>query len=429
MPMPRLLALLIILGAFLLPGPLLAGKEGSAALENNVAEQQRRIKQVQQAIGEKRDLLRDSSTREINLMGQLEKLDNDLGSGRERLAKLNQEAASKTAEIQHQNEELTTLINSKESARDHVKKRLAAFYRMGEIGMLNVVFSSANLTELLNFKESFRVLITQDQKTIGGYHQQIDKLTKLRDELQKENAKLQQVIKESAEQTQRLAENRSSRLKLLASVSMEKGLYQQALGEMEGAAVNLNQTLTRLREKLAASQKSQPQKQPTGSPKSGVPASGFTAMKGRLPPPVSGTVTTYFGKNNPGKFGITTSADGIDIKTLAGAEITAIYKGKVVYIGQLRGYGNLLIIDHGQQYYSLMARATEFYKKVGEQVAAGEVIGAMSDQGGLLGEGLHFEIRRGTEPENPLDWVNRGLLRSAPEAVSRGSGRKVYKNN
>ena len=134
-------------------------------------------------------------------------------------------------------------------------------------------------------------------------------------------------------------------------------------------------------------------------------------MRGRLTPPVRGSVTTYFGKNSKGKFGITTYADGIDIKALSGTEIYAIFKGKVVYAGQLKGYGNLIIIDHGEQYYSLISRAAELYKKEGDIVTTGEVIGVMGDHGGLLGEGLHFEIRYGTEPENPLKWVNKRLLK------------------
>jgi len=430
MSMPRLLSVPIILATLLLANSALAGKGGAiAVLEKNVAEQQKRITQVQQAMGEKRELLRDTQSREVNLLGQLEELDQALGSGRGQLAKLNQAAAAKTAEIQRRNDELATIAKDKERSREHVKKRLAAFYRMGEVGMLNIVFSSANLTDLLNLKESFRVLLVQDQKIIGGYHQQIDNLTKLRDELQAENAQLQQVISESEKQTRLLADNRSNRLRLLTSIGNEKRLYQQALAEMEGAASNLNQTLTSLRSKLAASQSGPKPKQPTTSPKATGSDSGFAAMKGRLPPPVRGTVTTYFGKNNQGKFGITTSADGIDIKTIAGSEITAIFKGKVVYVGPLRGYGNLLIIDHGQQYFSLMARASEFYKKVGEVVANGEVIGAMSEQGGLLGEGLHFEIRRGTVPENPLEWLSRNSLKTIPGAPGNSPDRKVTKNN
>jgi septal ring factor EnvC (AmiA/AmiB activator) len=426
--MLRLLSLLIIVATLLPPGAAMAQKGQSTTLESNLAEQQKRIKQVQKAMGEKRNLLRDSRAREVNLMGQLEKIDQALGTGRGRLSKLTKEAADKREEIRRRNEELTALTTAHEGARAHVKKRLAAFYRMGEVGMLNVVFASANLADLLNVDESFRVLLDQDRQTIDTFHRQIKDLTKLRDELTKQTAQLQGVIADSQQQTRHLADNRSNRLRLLASVNKEKRLYQQALAEMEEAATNLNQTMTLLRERLSASQ-DQKQKPAAAGKKPAVTTGGFAAMKGRLTPPVRGTVTTYFGTNNQGKFGLTSRADGIDIKTLPGTGISAIHKGKVVYVGQLRGYGNLLIIDHGQQYYSLVSRAAEFYKKEGEMVAAGEIVGTMSDQGGLLGEGLHFEIRHGADSQDPLEWVNRALLKTAPSPPSSGKGRKVSKNN
>lgn len=427
--MSRLLPLLIIF--VLLPGLSQAKSSGmSATLESNLAEQQKRIKQVQKAMDEKRNRLRDSRAREVNLMGQLEEIDQALGSGRGRLSKLSKEAAGKREEIRRRNEELATVAAAHEGARGHVKKRLAAFYRMGEVGMLNVVFSSTSLPELLNIDESFRILLDRDRKTIDAYHRQITDLSRLRDELVKQNAQLQGVISDSEQQTRRLADNRNNRLRLLASVNKEKRLYQQALEEMEEAAANLNKTMTLLRERLATAPKGGLQsKQPQTGQKAPAATGGFAAMKGRLPPPARGTVTTYFGTNNQGKFGLATRADGIDIKTLAGSEISAIHKGKVVYVGQLRGYGNLLIIDHGQQYYSLLSRAAEFYKKEGETVAAGEVVGVMNEQGGLLGEGLHFEIRHGADSVDPLEWVNRALLRAAPASPATGTDRKVSKNN
>jgi septal ring factor EnvC (AmiA/AmiB activator) len=427
--MPRPLALLIILITLLLPGVAPAKSGMSAILENNLAEQQKRIKQVQKAMDEKRNRLRDSRAREVNLMGQLEEIDKALGSGRGRLSKLTKEAAAKREEIRRRNEELTALNTAHENAREHVKNRLAAFYRMGEVGMLNVVFASATLPDLLNVDESFRILLAQDQKTIATYHQQIADLTRLRDELERENSQLRGVIADSEQQTRTLADSRNQRLRLLASISKEKKLYQQALAEMEEAADNLNKTMALLRERLAAGQGVQPQKGGGTDKKTAGQAGGFAAMKGRLPPPARGTVTTYFGKSNQGKFGIASRADGIDIKTVSGTEISAIHKGKVVYVGQLRGYGNLMIIDHGQQYYSLVSRAAEFYKREGEMVAAGEVVGVMNDQGGLLGEGLHFEIRHGTDAQDPLEWVNRSLLRTAPAPPSPGKDRKNYKNN
>lgn len=388
-----------------------ARAESLVTLERQVAEQRNKIKRVGDEIDDHRELIREARTKEINLLGQLEIIDQSLNDGRERLEGLRLKINDMEDQIKAKNAELQMVTAAKEETRKHVENRLAAYYRMGDIGFMNVIFSTMNLPDLINFREYFLALVNYDRRVIDDYRRTIENLTRVREELQTEKDELLQVIVAVKKQEEQLAEVRQERLVLLGRVNTEKKLYQRALTEMEEAATQLTETMAGLREKLTATK--QNQERAFSSPKKRRPGTntGFTAMKGRLLPPARGSVTTFFGMNSQGRFGLTTQADGIDIKTLAGAEINTIYDGKVVYAGQLRGYGNLLIIDHGQQYYSLISRAAEFYKKEGDEVKTGEVIGVMNDQGGLLGEGLHFEIRRGTEPENPLDWVNRALLK------------------
>ena len=404
------ITLLTLLALAIIAAPHRLRAESVVTLERNLAEQQKKIKRVGEEIDDHRDLIRESRTKEINLLGQLEILDQALNDGRERLEKLHRQIGEKEGLIKTKNEELLLVSAAKEKTKEHVKKRLAAYYQMGDIGFVNVVFSTMRLPDLLNFKEYFLSLVNYDRRVIDDYRRAIESLLQVRAELQSEKDALLEVIVAVKKQEEQLTEVRQERLDLMARINNEKKLYQQALTEMEAAANRLTETIADLREKLTLSKQNQeraftsPKKRRPGS------ATGFATMKGRLQPPARGAVTTFFGMNEEGRFGLATYADGIDIKTLAGAEITAIYEGKVVYAGQLRGYGNLLIIDHGQQYYSLISRAAEFYKAEGDEVKTGEVIGIMDDQGGMLGEGLHFEIRRGTEPENPLDWVNRAAL-------------------
>ncbi len=404
------ITLIILLALAFTATPHRLKAESVVTLERNLAEQQKKIKRVGDEIDDHRDLIRESRTKEINLLGQLEILDQALKEGHDRLETLHGQTAEKEELLKAKNEELVQVTAAKEKTKEHVKNRLAAYYQMGDIGIINVTFSAMKLPDLLNFQEYFLALVNYDRLVFADYRQAIESLVKVREELQTEKEGLLEVIVAVKKQEEQLNDVRRERLALLARVNTEKKLYQRALTEMEEASNRLNETMAGLRKKLALTK--QNQERAFSSPKKRRPGTntGFATMKGRLLPPVRGAVTTFFGKNDEGRFGLATYADGIDIKTLAGAEITAIYQGKVAYVGQLRGYGNLLIIDHGQQYYSLISRAAEFYKKDGDEVKTGEVIGIMDDQGGLLGEGLHFEIRRGTEPEDPLDWVNRALL-------------------
>lgn len=406
-----------------------AAENDPTNFSQKVESQQQKIKRVQKKIEEHKELIRNSRVKETNLFEQLEIIDQARDNSNKKLADLKKRTSLQEKLIEQKNEELVQKISEKEAVKEHVKKRLAAFYRLGDIGFMNVTFSTSSLPDLLNFNEYFTALIKYDQKVIIDYRLRIKNLITAMSLQEKEKETLLASIAAVKKQEDHLESVRRERVALLNKVNTEKEIYRRAIEEMEQASTGLTETLAELRKKLVASQQSQ--KHFYSSPKKRRPGSskGFPAMKGKLVPPVRGSVTTYFGKNKQGKFGITTYADGIDIKTIAGSEIKALYSGKVVYAGQLRGYGNLIIIDHSYQYYSLISRAAEIYKKEGDIVSSGEVIGIMADNSGLLGEGLHLEIRHGTEPENPLDWLNKRLLKISPGHAAIASTKKTSKKN
>ncbi len=402
---------------------------GPADLSKEIESQQKKIKRVREEIEDHHDRVLKARAKESNLFGQLEVIEQALRDARKKLARLNEETARHEKLIEEKVTEVGRRSAEKEVVKKHVEERLAAYYRMGDLGMMNATFSAGSLPDLLNFNEYFKALIKYDKQVIDDYRLKIEMLTETRKSLEEERAELLRAIATAENQAVEMESVRQERMALLARVNTEKKLYRRAIEEMEQASTGLTETLAELRGKFMASRESQqryyssPKKRRPGSERS------FSTKKGELPPPVRGSVTTFFGKNKQGKFGITTHADGIDIKTVAGSEIKAIHSGKVVYAGQLKGYGNLIIIDHGHQYYSLISRAAELYKKEGEVVSTGEAIGIMHDGGGLLGEGLHFEIRHGTEPLDPLDWLNRKMLSISSTHAAIGAENEMTRNN
>ncbi|MFN2368012.1 MAG: murein hydrolase activator EnvC [Desulfurivibrionaceae bacterium] len=406
-----------------------SAEPGSADLSKEIESQQKKIKRVREEIEDHHDRVLKARAKESNLFGQLEVIEQALRNARQKLAGLNEKTARHEKLIEEKVTEVARRSAEKEMVKEHVEERLAAYYRMGDLGLMNATFSAGTLPDLLNFNEYFKALIKYDQQVIDDYRLKIEMLTETRKSLEEERAELLRAIATAENQAGEMESVRKERIALLARVNTEKKLYRRAIEEMEQASTELTETLAELRGKFMASRESQqryyssPKKRRPGSERS------FSMNKGRLPPPVRGSVTTFFGKSKQGKFGITTHADGIDIKTVAGTEIKAIHSGKVVYAGQLKGYGNLIIIDHGHQYYSLISRAAELYKKEGEVVSTGEAIGIMNDGGGLLGEGLHFEIRHGTEPLDPLDWLNREMLNIGSAQAAIGAEKEMTRNN
>ena len=114
---------------------------------------------------------------------------------------------------------------------------------------------------------------------------------------------------------------------------------------------------------------------------------------------------TFFGKQKHPTFNTYVQRRGIEIQTAEGSEIRAVMPGIVVYADWLKGYGLVIILDHANGYFSLYAHAARILAKVGEQVAGGRPIGETGDTG-VTGENtLYFELRAGTEPVDPLQWL------------------------
>ncbi|OGQ88113.1 MAG: hypothetical protein A2512_02870 [Deltaproteobacteria bacterium RIFOXYD12_FULL_56_24] len=398
--------------------PLCLGQRLCLAAETprpdaRIIEEQKKIQRLKKGIEDQRFRVQATRKQESSLLTELERLNGHIQNEGDKLIHLNKKLSRHEELLTAKQDEVTKAKEAKVQAEPHIKKRLSSFYRMGRIGVMNVVFSTSELPDLLAFREYFNILINRDLSVIRQYREKVEALEKTRLSLNQEKQALVETITKIKSQEEQLAATREERIRLLQKVKTEKKLYQMALTELEGAANRLTNTLEQLKAEAAKAREkevSPKELRPAAAKKSPQDNLGFAKQKGRLTPPALGTVTTLFGKNVQKEFGIATFANGIDIKTMPGTKVTAIYDGKVIYAKFLRGYGNLLIIDHGQQYLSIVSRAAKFFKEEGDTVARDEVVGIMSEQEGLLGEGLHFEIRHGTTPENPLKWVNNAKL-------------------
>jgi septal ring factor EnvC (AmiA/AmiB activator) len=410
---PYLSAFLLTLALTICLGQRLCLAAEPTPADAKIIEEQKKIQRLKKGIEDQKSRVQTTKKQESSLLTELERLNGHIQNEGDKLTRLKKDLSKHEQLMAAKQEEAAQAKEAKEQAKRHIKKRLNSFYRMGDIGVMNVIFSASELPDLLAFREYFDALLKRDQNVIRQYREKVAMLEKTQTALHQEKQALVETITKVKGQEEQLASTREERMRLLKKVKTEKQLYQLALTELEGAADRLTNTLEKLKTDAAKARQKEvrpKESRATATSKSRPGDLGFAAQKGRLAPPAPGTVTTLFGKSVQNKFGITTFANGIDIKTAPGTEITAIYEGNVIYAKFLRGYGNLLIIDHGGQYISLVSRAAKFFKEEGDTVNRGEVVGIMSDQEGLLGEGLHFEIRHGTKPENPLLWVKKAKL-------------------
>ncbi len=191
---------------------------------------------------------------------------------------------------------------------------------------------------------------------------------------------------------------------LLAEVRDDRTTHERMAAELEEASRRLESLVRQLTRRAAARPVVVRPGEP-GAPRP--PAVGLGTLRGQLPWPTEGRIVEGFGRQVHPRFGTETFRRGVDIEAEEGAPIRAVYGGTVLYRGWLKGYGNLIILDHGQGYYTLYAHASELLVSEGDRVRAGQGIARVGDTGSLAGPRLYFEVRYQGRPEDPEQWLRR----------------------
>ena len=390
--------------------------------QQDIIEKNTRIRKLQEGIIDHKIKILGSKKKERNLLGELEKIEEELQAQKKILPVLKAKSEKQELLLTEKQEYLSQVLTEKKAHQVHVKNRLASYYRMGSTGLLNILFSSESLPDLLKFKEYFSIMVQHDHVIIQQYLAQINESNKAREEHAREKLRLMKLAAELDEKEKQLSRMRQEKNFLLKQVNTEKHLYAQAVKEIEEAVADLASTLHKIQTVSTVPKGSTPstgfiETEKKKIPETPAPIEGFPGQKGLLDPPVSGRVFTLFGQEVKGKFDTSTISNGIDIMVKKDTDITAVYDGKIIHSGYMRGYGNLIIIDHGQQYFSLLSRAAVFSKKEGTKVKTREVIGKTGEGDPLYGGGLHFEIRKGSTPEDPLLWLKENSLSQASPAL------------
>ena len=229
----------------------------------------------------------------------------------------------------------------------------------------------------------------------------LNELTILTSQTRDKSNELKEIQAEQASQKRLLEKEKLAHQQVLASVSKQIAQQRREIGTLQ----RNERRLTRLVEKLAKilSEKKPPPKISNFQlPDSSLDANPFQQLKGKLSLPVKGELANRFGSPRTDS-GLTWK--GLFILSPSGQEVKAISAGQVVFADWLRGFGNLIILDHGAGYMSLYGNNETLYKQVGDYIHGGDTIAAVGNSGGNIESGLYFEMRHQGKPIDPLTWA------------------------
>lgn len=368
--------------------------------QNDVSGYRKNIRRLQHGIVEQKNQISEARQEERGILEELETLDKKLSLQRQKLEQLKSKMRHQQALINREEKALGKIRLERNFVEEHLQKRITAYYTMGDIGLLNVTFSTKTLPELLAFHDSFDFLIKYDQDVIKVYRETIRDLERAKDALTLEKSLLEEFIIQEKKEGSILEETKTEQGSLLAHIRTQTSLHKQAIEEMQQASEKLADSIVAIKNRNEVYEED------------------FLSNKGSLPPPVDGTLTTLFQQERTNKLGILRISSGIELQAADGTEIVAVSGGDVIYAGYLRGYGNTVIIHHGLQYYTVTSRMEKILVEKGDKVKISNTIGIVGDTATLFNEGLYFEIRHGRQSLDPLLWLNPNRLSASRKSNS-----------
>ncbi len=370
-------------------------KKNLQALKDRIEALQQDLDKSETSKSHAADALRDSEHAISDASRKLHELGIKSRAANDELAKLKSQSAKTEKAVHHQQQQLADLLYAR--------------YLDGDPGALQLLLNGRDPNEIARALYYLGYVSRAESDLIGDLRGNLDRLHALTGAAAKKAAEIASLKAKQVAETHALEREKKKRAAVLANVSKKIAAQRQQLTTLKHNEERLAKLVERLNRIIA---KAAPQA-PRRAPKTGVhndklpsPAfdnSTFQQLKGRLHLPVRGELLDRFG--SPRSEGDLTWK-GLFIAARAGEPVRAIAAGRVVFADWLRGFGNLLILDHGGGYMSLYGDNQTLYKQVGDVVHAGDTIAAVGDTGGNPQSGLYFEMRYKGKPFDPLTWIS-----------------------
>jgi septal ring factor EnvC (AmiA/AmiB activator) len=325
---------------------------------------------------------------ERSVLVELERFDKLLSAAEARLAEIAAERASVQREIARLQAELAASRVRGQEAFGQFARRVRALAQMPAGARVVLLGGSRSLSDYLESTRVLRWVAAHDRQLHDHYVSEANKIAALEEAMRVRRQSLTRLEVEQRDKRDTLMVGRREKLALAEAVVKRRDLAARLAVERSSAGRSLAAMIRKL--------------SPVGHPRR-----RFADNRGRLPWPAVGPVDVSFGQKIERDTGTATTHNGLDIRATTGTDVQAIAAGEVVFSDWLRGYGQTVILDHGDGYHTLYAHLGTRGITVGDSVAQGATLGTVGDTGSLKGTLLYFEVRHQGRPVDPAIWLRR----------------------
>jgi septal ring factor EnvC (AmiA/AmiB activator) len=343
---------------------------------------------LQQKMSEQKKKLDETRRRETSVLSDIDSVNGKIVQAEADLRKYRRSLKRTEDDIAELNTEMAATRRRLGTEKDWLKRKLRMMNRIGYSGdVLTLLLSAENVPQMMRIWKYLETSAAYERTIMRNYENDLRRL----DGESRRLRSLQEVLRQKAEkvktQTDTLTADRNSKEMILVSVRSEKATHEKMIKELREASRRLRQIIRE------------------SSRKDSYTGTGFTKLRGKLPWPVIGAIAVPYGSQKDPQFNTPVFRNGIQIRTDSDTDARAVFPGKVIFAQWFKGFGQLVIVNHGGGYHSLYGNLSEIFSHVGDIIKQNEVIGKVGTSGMLNAPGLYFEIRYRGKPLDPTQWL------------------------
>ncbi|MDR1731917.1 MAG: peptidoglycan DD-metalloendopeptidase family protein [Synergistaceae bacterium] len=375
-----------------------------AEIDARIAAEERRRKELDKKLEDYKSSIQRMNRRAEGLLDRIDDFKQKASVTQQEISILELQISKLQKSISSLNEEMTKIQNKIDVLVVELKLRMVDLYKYGASEELQLIFSAHSTQEVLNFLYLMDRLAQYDRYLLEQLRNTKQEIELSRLTVQDHRERLQKQAQALTGERQKYNTTISQTNSLLNDIRRQKALAEKTAREMEEAQKAAGETiLTLMRQKKEREEAARR----AGTGRGSV---DYLVGRGRgnmFDWPIRGKISSPFGSRIHPVFKTRSFHSGLDIAAPRGTPIGAGAPGEVLYVGWMRGYGQVVIIDHGRNYSTVYAHMSSSRVKTGEIVRAGTIVGTVGNTGTATGYHLHFEVRVGSSAKNPLDYLKR----------------------
>jgi septal ring factor EnvC (AmiA/AmiB activator) len=379
-----------------------------------------RIEQLKQDLGKTEEAHAD-------VADALKKSEKAISETNRKLYEIKQDHQKYSAALASLEQEKLQLTATIDEQKKQLSKQIYQQYIRGEAHYLPLILDAKNPNDIAREMQYLSYLGRARHQAMTSIQNNLTKVNVLNDKTAETLKQVEGVKREQEIARQHLEKEKENKAKVLETLASKINTQRNEIAKLKRDERNLSDLVMRIAKaeqaKAARKQSSKPQQSETSAtqstqqeipskkpitiakndalPSASFDGANFASQRGKLNLPVRGEISNRFGTSREDT-GVTWK--GLFIRATEGSEVKSIASGKIVFADWMRGFGNLLIIDHGDGYMSLYGNNQALLRKVGETVKGGDTIASVGNTGGNETSGLYYELRKQSKPLDPMAW-------------------------